>query len=91
MSTRFASALGREKRRTERQLFGMPGWIDRGEQFSHLTCHIEDVSMGGARIELASDECLPARFLLFVRGRDHAISCETVWRRGRAVGVKYVR
>ena len=95
-----ANAMGRftqpnfpkQLRQHERRTFRMPAWIDLGAALPRIACTYEDVSLDGARIQLAVNDCLPARFELFLsQTAKIGITCEVRWRQGEIVGVKYVK
>ena len=53
-------------------------------------CEIMDISKGGAKIVPDGSRVVPTRFeLAFSQGKRQ--TCEVVWRRGRMLGVKFVK
>jgi hypothetical protein len=55
-------------------------------------CHILDVSMHGAKITVQAPSQVPARFELAIFQNDEKRRvCKVAWRRGKMLGVKFVR
>ena len=55
-------------------------------------CVVEDLSASGAKLTVEDNNTLPAKLrLAFTRDARAGRPCEVVWRRGRTVGVKFVR
>ena len=80
-----------ERRRERRHEGAFPAWIERGGLLPPLACHVKDFSSSGARIELAEDVSLPARFTLWLsRVAQSGCQCETQWRGGRMAGVRFL-
>jgi hypothetical protein len=65
--------------------------IQTSAEGSLRPCSISDISEGGARIELESeDEELPPRFVLLLSKRgEPQRNCRLIWRTGTTVGVKF--
>ena len=83
--------LGAKKREARKSL-RQPGWITLEGGFAARTCVVEDLSTSGARVTVEDNNTLPARLrLAFTRDARSGKPCEVVWRRGRTVGVKFVR
>ncbi len=57
---------------------------------STAECEIMDISKRGAKIVPDGTLVIPARFELAL-GHGDRKACEVVWRRGRMLGVKFVR
>lgn len=82
----------REKKRAARKSLRQPGWITLEGGFAARQCVVEDLSASGARVTVADNNTLPAKLrLAFSRDARGGRACEVVWRRGRTVGVKFVR
>ncbi len=85
------SKLGAKKREARKSL-RQPGWIVLEGGFAVRACVVEDLSASGAKVTVADNNTLPARLrLAFSRDARSGRACEVVWRRGRTVGVKFVR
>lgn len=85
------SMLGAKKREARKSL-RQPGWIMLEGGFARRACLVEDLSSSGARITVDDNNTLPAKLrLAFTRDARSGRSCEVVWRRGKTVGVKFVR
>ncbi len=83
-----AAAKKREARKSIRQ----PGWITLDGGFAMRPCVVHDLSSTGAKITLDDPNVLPAKLrLAFSRDARTGRNCEVVWRRGKSVGIKFVR
>jgi len=84
-------ALGTKKREARKSLH-QPGWITLEGGFAVRTCVVQDLSTSGAKLTVDDQNSLPARLrLAFSRDARTGRNCEVVWRRGRTVGIKFVR
>lgn len=84
----MAAAKKREARKSVRQ----SGWITFDGGFAARPCVVQDLSGTGAKITVDDPNALPAKLrLAFARDARTGRNCEVVWRRGRTVGVKFVR
>ena len=55
-------------------------------------CVVQDLSNTGAKITIDDPNMLPARLrLAFERDARTGRNCEVVWRRGKSVGIRFVR
>jgi hypothetical protein len=80
------------KKREARKSLRQPGWITLEGGFAARQCVVHDISSTGAKITIDDPNVLPARLrLAFVRDARTGRNCEVVWRRGKSVGVKFVR
>ena len=53
---------------------------------------VQDISTSGAKITIDDPDMLPAKLrLAFSRDARTGRNCAVVWRRGKSVGVKFVR
>ena len=52
-------------------------------------CTVRNMTDGGARIAVAPDQLIPARFYLITSKHETAFDAEAVWRRGALLGVKF--
>ena len=84
-------ALGTKKRETRKSL-SQPGWITLEGGFAARQCVVQDISSSGAKVTIEDPNALPAKLrLAFSRDARTGRNCEVVWRRGKVVGVKFVR
>ena len=80
------------KKREVRKSLQQPGWITLDGGFAARPCVVRDMSATGAKITLDDPNMLPAKLrLAFLRDARTGRNCEVVWRRGKTVGVKFVR
>lgn len=80
------------KKREARKSLQQPGWITLDGGFAGRPCMVQDMSTTGAKITIDDTNVLPAKLrLAFSRDARTGRNCEVVWRRGRSVGVKFVR
>ena len=79
------------RKREVRKSLHQPGWITLDGGFAARPCVVQDLSATGAKITMDDLNVLPARLrLAFARDARTGRNCEVVWRRGKAVGVKFV-
>ena len=84
----MAAAKKREIRKSVQQ----PGWITLDGGFAARSCVVQDLSSTGAKVTVDDANVLPGRLrLAFSRDARTGRSCEVVWRRGKTLGVKFVR
>ncbi|HEX2552714.1 MAG TPA: PilZ domain-containing protein [Microvirga sp.] len=57
---------------------------------SVVTCTVQEVSEGGARLQVPPDAELPERFHLYYPLRDLSLFAEMRWRKGSDVGIAFV-
>ncbi len=80
------------KKRESRKSVSQPGWLMIEGGFAARQCVVLDLSPNGAKIALGSSEPLDAKLrLAFSRDARTGRNCEVVWRRGKTIGVKFVR
>lgn len=80
------------KKREVRKSLVQPGWITLEGGFAARQCIVEDMSSTGARIKVEDPSALPATLqLAFARDARKGRRCQVVWRRGKSIGVKFVR
>ena len=85
-------ALATKKKREVRKSLRQPGWITLDGGFAARKCVVQNMSSTGAKITLDDPNVLPAKLrLAFTRDARTGRPCEVVWRRGKSVGVKFVR
>ena len=80
------------KKREARKSLQQPGWITLEGGFAARRCVVQNMSSTGAKITIDDPNMLPAKLrLAFTRDARTGRPCEVVWRRGKSVGVKFVR
>ena len=80
------------KKREARKSIQQPGWITLDGGFAARPCVVQDLSSTGAKVTVEDPNALPGKLrLAFSRDARTGRSCEVVWRRGKTVGVKFVR
>ena len=85
------AALNNKKRDARRSLH-QPGWVTLDGGFAARQCVVQDLSASGAKITLDDAIALTGKLrLAFSRDARTGRSCEVVWRRGKSLGVKFVR
>ncbi len=85
-------AATNNKKRAVRKSLQQPGWISFEGGFAARPCVVHDMSAGGAKITIEDPNSLPGKLRLALsRDTRTGRSCEVVWRRGKSVGVKFVR
>jgi hypothetical protein len=85
------AALNNKKREARRSLH-QPGWVTLDGGFAARQCVVQDLSSSGAKITLDDAVALTGKLrLAFTRDARTGRSCEVVWRRGKSLGVKFVR
>jgi hypothetical protein len=84
-------ALATKKREIRKSLH-QPGWLTLEGGFAARQCVVQDLSSSGAKITIDDPNALPAKLrLAFSRDTRRGRNCEVVWRRGKVVGIKFVR
>jgi hypothetical protein len=87
----FDMALGTKKREARKSL-RQSGWITLDGGFAARPCVVQDISASGAKITIDDTNTLPAKLrLAFSRDARTGRNCEVVWRRGKTIGIKFVR
>jgi hypothetical protein len=85
-------ALATKKKREVRKSLRQPGWITLEGGFAARPCVVHNMSSTGAKITIDDPNMLPTKLrLAFTRDARTGRPCEVVWRRGKSVGVKFVR
>ena len=85
-------ALLSSKKRESRKSLSQPGWITLEGGFAARQCVVQDLSTTGAKVTIDDPNSLPTKLrLAFSRHARTGRRCEVVWRRGKSVGVKFVR
>jgi hypothetical protein len=79
-----------ELRKSPRQNFRYGARILIAKDAPQVICSIIDISTGGARLLLKSNEALPETFiLLLAKSGMPRRDCRLVWRDGLSIGVKF--
>jgi len=60
------------------------------ERQSTLNCRVRDLTAGGARLDLATQQLLPHEFELQVSGSPSLQRCGLRWAHGNFVGVRFL-
>jgi PilZ domain len=80
------------KKREARKSIQQPGWVTLDGGFAARQCVVQDLSSAGAKITVDDASVLTGRLrLAFSRDARTGRNCEVVWRRGKSLGVKFVR
>ena len=83
---------GVTKKREVRKSLRQTGWITFDGGFAARPCVVQDMSATGAKITIDDPNMLPAKLRLALsRDARTGRPCEVVWRRGKSVGIKFVR
>ena len=81
---------GPNARRETREPVSVPGLLV-GARAKLFRCTVLDVSSRGARIQIAGDLVLPARFALcFTKDCERRELCRLVWRKADQAGVRFL-
>jgi PilZ domain len=82
----------RDVRKSPRKSLSQPGWITFEGGFAARQCVVQDISTTGAKVTIDDPNVLPARLrLAFARDARTGQTCQVVWRRGKSLGIKFVR
>jgi hypothetical protein len=80
------------RKRAARKSLQQSGWITLDGGFAARRCVVHDMSATGAKITVEDASALAGRLrLAFSRDARSGRRCEVVWRRGKSLGVKFVR
>jgi hypothetical protein len=80
------------KKRDARKSLQQAGWITLEGGFAARPCVVQDMSASGAKVTIDDPNPLPGKLrLAFSRDARTGRNCEVVWRRGRSVGIRFVR
>jgi hypothetical protein len=84
--------IAAKKKRDTRKSVRQSGWITLDGGFATRPCTVLDLSATGARIEIDDPRTAAAGFrLAFSRDARSGHQCKVIWRRGKTLGVKFVR
>lgn len=79
-------------KREARKSVSQSGWITLDGGFAARPCTVLDLSSAGAKISIDDPQVVTAKVrLAFSRDARTGRSCNVVWRRGKTLGVKFVR
>ncbi len=80
------------RKRDVRKSVQQSGWITLDGGFAARPCLVQDMSANGAKITVEKPNVLPDLLrLAFTRDARTGRNCVVVWRRGKSLGVKFVR
>ena len=84
----MAITTKREARKSVRQ----SGWITLDGGFAARPCTVLDLSSAGAKITVDDPQAVAAKArLAFSRDARTGRTCQVVWRRGKTLGIKFIR
>jgi PilZ domain-containing protein len=84
--------IAAKKKRETRKSVQQSAWMTLDGGFATRPCVVIDLSSTGAKITVDDAGAAPAGFrLAFSRDTRSGRKCEVIWRRGRTLGVKFVR
>ena len=79
-------------KRETRKSVSQAGWITLDGGFAARPCTVLDLSSAGAKITVDDPQAVTAKMrLAFSRDARSGRTCQVVWRRGKTLGVKFVR
>ena len=82
---------GPERRKHPRKTVIDTAWIDAQDGTPPHVCVLWNISEGGARLTLASEETLSDEFILLrFRGDTKGRRCGVVWRSPEHIGIKFL-
>jgi hypothetical protein len=83
---------GATRKREVRRSLRQSAWITLDGGFAARQCVVQDISTAGARITMDDQSVGSGRLrLAFARDARTGRNCQVVWRRGKSLGVKFVR
>jgi hypothetical protein len=83
---------GATRKREARRSLRQSAWITLDGGFAARQCVVQDISTAGAMITLDDQGVSSDRLrLAFARDARTGRNCQVVWRRGKSLGVKFVR
>ena len=83
---------GATRKREARRSLRQSAWITLDGGFAARRCVVQDISIAGAGITLDEQSVSSDRLrLAFGRDARTGRNCQVVWRRGKSLGVKFVR
>jgi PilZ domain len=83
---------GATRKREARRSLRQSAWITLDGGFAARQCVVQDISTAGAMITLDDQGVSSDRLrLAFARDARTGRNCQVVWRRGKSLGVKFIR
>jgi hypothetical protein len=85
-------AVPKQRRSSSRKMRSHDAWITFEGDARRYECQVADISTGGAKLLSAADVSVGS--YLRLSASEHAIVsklCEVMWRRGRWIGVKFIK
>jgi hypothetical protein len=83
---------GATRKREVRRSLRQSAWITLDGGFAARQCVVQDISTAGAKITMDDQSVASGRLrLAFARDARTGRNCQVVWRRGKSLGVKFVR
>jgi hypothetical protein len=79
-----------DRRLHRRQPLNVSAWVRANDQVPPISCAVENLSAGGARLVLAPAVELPREFELEIPTLDLRVEAHQVWRQGEHHGVRFV-
>jgi hypothetical protein len=84
--------IAAKKKRDVRKSVRQSAWITLDGGFATRPCVVLDLSATGARIEVDDPRMAADGFrLAFSRDARSGRQCKVIWRRGKTLGVKFIR
>ena len=84
------SLRGKDLRAAARRKYEATGWIRLGGGFAIRKCKVINVSDGGARIAVASQQAVPNSFSFTLDRRRAGCAARVKWRKGTEMGLEFV-
>jgi hypothetical protein len=79
-------------KREIRKSVSQSGWITLDGGFAARPCTVLDLSSAGAKITIDDPNAVTAKArLAFSRDVRAGRTCQVVWRRGKTLGIKFIR
>ena len=83
---------GATRKREVRRSLRQSAWITLDGGFAARQCVVQDISTAGAKITMDDQSVASDRLrLAFARDARTGRNCQVVWRRGKSLGVKFIR
>lgn len=83
---------GATKKREARKSLGQAGWITLEGGFAARQCVVQDMSASGAKISIDDPNGLSTKLsLALTRDSRTGRPCQVVWRRGKSLGLRFIR
>jgi PilZ domain-containing protein len=87
-----SSIMAVKKQREARRAVNQPGWITLEGGFAARQCTVIDRSANGAKVVVDDPAAIQKNFrLALTRDARAGLACEVAWRRGKTLGIKFVR